>query len=74
MKSGRSGAHKPDRSGLSGKANKCSYAGLLPTHEIDTAQSLNLKKTTKFMESGGSSIPCPIMCKFYEYHVLIEIE
>ncbi len=33
VKSGRSGTLKPDKIGLSGKANKCSDAGVLPTHK-----------------------------------------
>ncbi len=38
VKSGRSGAHKPDKLGVSCKVNKCSDAeigdlGVLPTHE-----------------------------------------
>ncbi len=47
MKSGCSGVQKPDSFGLSYKANKCIYAGLLPSHEIATAQELNGPKNSK---------------------------
>ncbi len=34
MTSGRSGAHKPNKLGLSSKSNKCSDAGVLTIHAL----------------------------------------
>ncbi len=73
MKSGRSGAHKPNRLGLSCKADKCSDAAtedfdVLTTHEIS---SMEIPAGDAGSTRPGR-MPLQVSCLHGEFHRLVK--